>query len=222
VAAPEPEKGPSGPARQRRPTVKTARIEIARATVLDEIPLLVEADDPDGDALDIEVTWFVDGEDLMGVHGQTLPAGKATKGQVVRAKAVASDGERKDSLESNEITIANAPPEMITQVRDVVRLDAFLMRAKDPDDDPLTWRLEGAPAGLSIDKDGMLHYQGSTSEKGGAYTIRIVADDGDQGTATMEFKIDVSAGSDAMKAAKEAADAEAKKMGAAAGLPAGR
>ena len=214
VAAAKVEEGPPEATRQRRPTVKTARIEIPRATVLDEIPVVVDADDPDGDALDIEVIWFVDGEDLMGVHGKTLPAGKATKGQVVRAKVVASDGERKDSLESNEITIANSAPEMITQVRDVMRLDAFLMRAKDPDGDTLTWRLEGAPDGLTVDKDGMLHYTGSTSEKGGAYTIKIIADDGDQGTATMEFKIDVSPGSDAVAAAKKAAEEEAKKKAA--------
>ena len=70
--------------------------------------------------------------------------------------------------------------------------------AADPDDDDVTFRMEGAPMGMTIgERNGKIQYVGSVDEPGGDYQIQIIAEDGSGGSATWEFGISVSPGSNA-------------------------
>ena len=65
-------------------------------------------------------------------------------------------------------------------------------------------KLEGAPAGMTIDATtGTLRYVGSEDEPGGDYKVTVLADDGDGGFAKWQAGLTVTPGSKAAKAAKE-------------------
>ncbi len=50
-----------------------------------------------------------------------------------------------------------------------------------------------------MDVRGVLHYAGSETEKGGSYTLKIIAEDGMEGRATLELPITLTPGSNAPK-----------------------
>jgi hypothetical protein len=120
------------------------------ATALSVIPLGLT--DPDGDAVELDVTWEVNGA-LASVL-RVLPAGVARRGDVVRATVIAHDDELAAApVTTPAITVTNAPPSATD-----VRLDPdpphggvplrAAATATDPDGDPVrldwTWQLNGA------------------------------------------------------------------------------
>jgi hypothetical protein len=115
----------------------------------------------------------------------------------------ASDDKDEVEKDSAVVTVANTVPVFRTQPHDVTHLDGFKFQADDIDGDTLTWRLEGAPPGMSISSDGVISYKGSEDDPGGDYTITVVADDGD-GWGRFSLPLKISPGSKAAKAAAAA------------------
>ena len=120
------------------------------------------------------------------------------KGDEVEVLLSASDG-----VQSTEkilkTTIVNAPPEWKSDPREMKDINGFIVEAVDPDGDRVTYRLEGAPKGMSISPSGKLSYVGSKDEAGGTYTISVIAEDPDKLQVKWVFSISLSAGSAAGK-----------------------
>ena len=116
------------------------------------------------------------------------------KGDEVEVVISASDG-----IQSTEkilkTTIVNAPPEWKSDPRGMKDLNGFVVEAVDPDRDKITYRLEGEPKGMTISPAGKLAYVGSKTEKGGAYTISVIAEDTEKAQVKWVFSISLSAGS---------------------------
>ena len=83
--------------------------------------------------------------------------------------------------------------------RALKQLDGYTVQAMDPDGDPLTYRLQGAPKGMTISNTGQISYKGSTREPGGAYTIAVLAEDPQKAVVQWSFSIQLSPGSDVSK-----------------------
>ena len=84
--------------------------------------------------------------------------------------------------------IGNAPPQWLRDPRNLKKVDGYTVEAVDPDGDPVTYRLEGAPDGMTIStigKAGKISYKGSTTEPGGDYTIKVIAEDSDKALVQM-------------------------------------
>jgi hypothetical protein len=191
AAAPAPAPAARAP-NKRPPALRDIALAPVRPVASDTLTVTVDAVDPDGDPLDVDVTWFVNDAEILGVTAETL-SGRFAKGDVVRVR-VTVEGEGGDvSMDGPSVTIGNRPP-VFEPVGSLGKVDGFRFRATDPDGDTLSWRLEGAPAGMTISADGVLAYAGSASEPGGAYTVAVVADDG-AGYGRYEFPLTVSAGS---------------------------
>jgi hypothetical protein len=69
----------------------------------------------------------------------------------------------------------------------------YQVTAKDPDGDPLTYRLDRFPKGMTIDgSSGLIRWE---PEKGQMFTgrnevvVSVTVDDGDGGTDTQEFTL---------------------------------
>jgi hypothetical protein len=187
----------------RPPRVSSVGYEPTAPTTLDAIRAVVRASDPEGAPLDIDHRWFVNDAAVPGVRGEVLPARQFKKGDVVRVTVEVKDGVDAVTVEGLPITVANRAPVFLSDPRAVKALDGFRVEAHDEDDDPLTWSVEGGPAGLTIDRaKGVLRYAGSVDEPGGAYRIRVVAADPDGGRATWELGVEISPGSAAAKGGK--------------------
>lgn len=185
--------------RNRPPVIQTLALTPAQPTFADLVRAEATATDPDGDPVTLDYTWSVDGVELSDVSFDVLRSGRHKRGSVVEVAVTASDGTATTEPMRARVTVGNAPVVMETAPRELTRIDGFRMRATDPDGEPVSWRVEGAPRGLTIDPDGTLRYQGSEDEPGGDYTLRIVAQDTGGAMAVMEVPLAINPGSKAAK-----------------------
>jgi hypothetical protein len=176
-----------------------------KPTTNDAVRAVVDATDRDGDSVDIDYKWFINDKERYEFRNEVLPARAFEKGDVIVVEVVASDGDRETSQRSRELIVANSPPRFLADPRALRDIDGFRVEATDDDGDALQFSLQGAPEGMTVDKDlGVLRYKGSVDEPGGAYRIKVVANDGDGGKAGWDFGIELSPGSAAAKKAKDA------------------
>jgi len=198
--APEPAAAPPAPVINKPPRFKSARLVPTGFTAHQDVRAEVDVDDPDDKAVDVDYAWVVNGKELVHRRGESLPSMEYEKGDEIYVKLTASDGVNIEELETKPVTVANAPPTLLTDPGRLTKIDGFRIKATDPDGDPISWSLKGEPAGMSIDSStGELSYAGSTDEPGGAYQITITGKDGDGGRVEWVFGIEVSAGSGAAK-----------------------
>lgn len=182
----------------RKPKITSLAIEPASPTSDTDLRALVETTDPDNQYVRVGYQWYVNGDEVMGAISDELRSNSFRPGDRVRVDVVADDGEATDQT-SSEVTVQNRAPVILTEARELTRLNAFQLRAQDPDGGPLTWSLSGGPAGLEISSGGMLSYAGSETEPGGSYTVQIRCEDEAGGWARVDVPITVSPGSKAPK-----------------------
>lgn len=186
----------AAPIGNRAPVIRNLQLQPANADVTRTLKATVDAKDPDGDDLDVDYVWQVDGQDVSGAKSAELALEDFRRGaQVVLEVTVTDPGGQLASTRSPPVTIGNADPRFLTDPKQVTRIDGLRVEAEDPDGDAVTFRLEGAPAGVTLDPRGYLHYVGSETEKGGSYRMKLFAEDGAGGQARMELPLELSAGS---------------------------
>jgi hypothetical protein len=146
--------------------------------------------DPDGDDLEYRYTWLVNG-DPSSVSGDSIPTDTLKRGDTVRVRVVAFDGDRESiPAESGTVTVANASPE-ISSTPPRLSADgrfAYEILAEDPDGDvPLHYELVAGPRGMELDRQsGELRWVPEL-DQAGDHRVEIAVEDGSGGRATQEF-----------------------------------
>ncbi len=192
-------------------------IQPRKASARDDLLARSAVVDRDNQDVQVRYTWILNGQERPDLAGSSLERKHIKKGDRVAVKVVANDGDNEVEQRSGELTILNSAPEFVGDPRLASSIDGTVVKAEDFDGDEIRYRIEGAPAGMSIDpRLGRISYQGSETEKGGDYEVSVTADDGDGGTAVWTFKVAVSPGMTAEEAkAKALAEREAAKAAAA-------
>jgi hypothetical protein len=150
-----------------------------------------------------EYSWFVNEREIRGQRQPTLSHNYYAKGDEIRARVLAKDRAGETEGATPVIIVRNTPPEILNKPGSLRKVDGFQIKAQDADSDTLSFRLEGAPEGMSIgSSDGTLSYTGSEGAKAGDYRVDVIVEDPDQGSAKWSFGISVSAGSEADKPAE--------------------
>lgn len=198
-AEPEPEAPAEAPKRNKPPVVREATLETRAPREADDIVAKVEATDPENNNVQETYTWLLNGEEVLGFHDNRLTAGPYKRGDVVSARVALSDGELTTIAELGSVTIVNTNPTIDNPPSRIDHLDGMQLSARDEDGDSITWKMEGAPDGLTIDPAGKVHYKPSMTAAGGKYTVKITADDGNGGWARVDLPLAIKAGSDAGK-----------------------
>lgn len=199
-AGPEPEAPAEAPKRNKPPVVREATLETRAPREGDDIVAKVAATDPENSNVEETYTWLLNGEEVLGFHDNRLTAGPYKRGDVVSARVALSDGELTTIAELGSVTIVNTNPTIDNPPTRIDHLDGMRLSARDEDGDSITWKMEGAPDGLTIDPTGQIHYKPSMTAAGGNYSVKITADDGNGGWARVDLPIAIKAGSDAGKA----------------------
>lgn len=164
----------------------------------DRIGVEYETFDPDGDPTREELFWTVNGQELISEKGRNLRRKNIKKGDEIVVTLVVKDGVL-ENQQSIKTIVGNAPPQWLRDPRNLTQVDGYSVEAVDPDGDPLTYRLQGAPNGMTISNDGEISYKGSTTEPGGDYTIRVIAEDSEKALVQWSFAIQLSPGSEVSK-----------------------
>ncbi len=141
--------------------------------------------------------WQVNG-DPAGTPGSanTFDTRNLKKRDGVSVTMTVSDGTLTSSpVRSSMVFVQNRKPEIISSAPDAMPGGRYLYQvvAKDPDGDVLKYRLEQAPAGMTINESsGLIQWalQKDTMYPGrNEAVVRVVVDDGDGGTASQNFTI---------------------------------
>lgn len=163
-------------------------------SILSTIEVEIDAQDPEGNIVRDSFVWRINGEKLLAEKGQKLRKKDLHKGDSISVTVVVSDGEI-ETTQTIATKIQNSPPTWARDPRNMKNIDGFTVQATDIDGDPITYRVEGQPVGLSISPQGRISYVGSTTEKGGTYTVSVIAEDDDKANITWQFSMEVSPGS---------------------------
>lgn len=162
----------------------------------DVVTALVDARDPDGERLDLEIQWLVNGEEV-DAEGKTFDTEGLERGDEVAARVRARDGyDASRSKTSPALTVGNSPP-LIGEVPPLEREgDLFRWRfeASDPDGDrSLRFRLAKAPEGMTIDPIlGVVRWRPGP-DQAGSHTVEVVVEDGAGDASARRFEARVSA-----------------------------
>ena len=199
------------PAPNRAPKIFKVEILPSDPRVGKDLEVVEKVEDPDGDVIDVERTWFVNDVRIPDAEYRRA-ADRCKRGDRIQVEVSVDDGQTRAIARSAVTTILNTPPEILNDTRDLTTIDGFSVQAKDADGDKIAFNLEGAPPSLTIDPErGVLHYKGSPDDPAGNYKVVIIAEDGNGGFARWTFAMGVEAGSEAQKkAAEEKAKAEAE------------
>ncbi len=178
------------------PGVTRIVLEPAVARAGDPLHVMVEGSDPDGDPVKYVFQWWRNGDLVAATtkddDRRTLATEGFTRGDSIVAGVTPYDAAGPGKVAYSEpVVLANRPPVITSSPTAPTGQGAFeyTVTATDPDNDPLTYKLGTAPAGMTIDAaTGKIAWQvpaGFTSPQ----QVRVSVDDGNQGQAFQEFTL---------------------------------
>jgi len=201
AVTPETEKKAAAPVADIKPNqpprVEYIDVEPLYPKIGDAIKITVKATDPDGDEVNLTFQWFKNNEPLSETSDSLVLAKEDFKrGDDISLNVIPDDGKAKGSIGQMKVTIGNSFPE-ITSSPSYVRLEnrkfIYQVKAKDAENDALTYSLKTAPSGMTIDKlTGLIQWTVPQGFKGKAEIV-VVVSDGHGGEAAQGFAIELAA-----------------------------
>jgi hypothetical protein len=191
--AAEPEDSESAPEAGNQPP-RIAGLQILPGLELrgQDVRARAQAEDPDGDEIEIHYTWRVNGDEVEA-DGPTFSTLSLQRGDTVQVQVVASDG-RADSepVDGPLLTVENGAPRILSRPAPPGPDGAFRYQvaAEDPEDEgALRYRLTEAPAGMTITPLGGLVEWQPRPDQTGVHPVQIVVEDAGGAASHQSFEL---------------------------------
>lgn len=150
------------------------------------------ATDRDDDELSYRFEWTLNGRRIDNPSG-TLQASSLKRGDQVRVRVVASDGQAESNeIQSEAIEVVNSNPVISSQPGGIDDSGHFVyaLRVEDPDGDTrFRYSLLEGPRGMSVDPvDGTVRWTPAETQTG-RHPVKVEVDDRNGGTAQQSFVV---------------------------------
>ena len=180
--------------------IEPAEAEKADSSDTEMWRAVVRAEDPDGDSVEIEYRWSVNGAESR-VRGEFFPAGDLARGDRLEVSVRAYDGRLwSPPARSGLIEVGNSPPTIVSRPPrpDALGNFRYQIRAEDSDGDlDFRFSLREGPEGMLIDeRNGIVTWRPNT-DQAGRHAIEIVVTDEGGAEATQSFSLALVRRSDA-------------------------
>lgn len=160
----------------------------------DTVKIEAEIKDADNDDVHVRYRWWKNQDVVAETEVPSLETTGFVRGDVLRVSVTPRDasGEGKE-ISLPPVVIGNSPPRFTSKPLPVTQkgLYQYLVTAVDTEGDPITFDLQTAPPGMTIDKKAGLISWKIPVELSGAYRIRVIAEDGQGGSSSQEFELTV-------------------------------
>jgi hypothetical protein len=170
---------------------RVAAVQFSYSSVITAHP---KGEDLDGDNIGYRYQWLVNGIELSSVTGYTLSGALFTKDDRVSIAITPydkdSDGE---TVRVKDVLIENKPPQIISSPPAQVEEGKFIYAivAKNPESEPLSYFLETAPDGMTIDTTtGKVQWR-PDAEVIGPQQVKIKVEDASGRWSAQEFVLDI-------------------------------
>jgi len=182
------------------PSVSSVTLGPDTASIGTMMTVNASGSDPDGDEITFTYQWRVNGSPMgRPVRENTFDTSSLHKKDIVSVMVHFADGEASGGpVISNGIVLQNRKPEITSTAPLELKggLYVYQVTAKDPDGDPLVYRLDRFPAGMTIDPaSGLIRWEltknvmfTGRNEAGTSVTVS----DGDGGSDSQDFTIVVT------------------------------
>ncbi len=152
----------------------------------------VLAEDPDGDSLEIEYRWFVNGV-RTEIEDEFYPTDSLKRGDRISVSARVFDGQVwSGSVRSRKVEIGNILPSIVSVPPrpDATGFFRYLVSVEDTGGKGnLRFSLRKSPRGMQIgERSGEVTWRPG-SDQAGRHDVEIVVRDGDGGEATQAFSL---------------------------------
>jgi len=179
-----------------------------------ELTAAPQAADPDGDPLEYEFEWLLNGNVIRDAGQARLDTGKLKRGDRLQARVRVSDGEAESPVaETMTLELANRAPRFAGLPAILTSNGEFRaeLEAQDPDGDrSLRFRVLQGPPGLTVDAvTGGLSWRPG-ADAAGTHPVEVAVGDSFGAENAMRFELTVASSSAevAPPAKKSAADEE--------------
>jgi len=181
---------------ERPPRIKSIKVEALSNNLKDGFNAVVKLDDSEGNDVNFIYQWKHNGIDIIGATEQKLEWNEEfKKGDTVTLEIIPYDDLSEGIWKSEgSFTIPNSPPVIGSPPSGLINGTSFKyqVEATDLDDDPLTYSLQNAPVGMTINPDtGEVIWEYGIDDKG-EYKIGIEVSDDDGGRSFYEMSITVN------------------------------
>jgi len=167
--------------------------------------------DPDGDPLEYEFVWVLNGQVVRGAEEAAFATDRLKRGDRLQARVRVSDGEAFSPIaESMTLELANSAPRFKGLPEIAATEGAFHadLEAQDPDGDhSLRFRLIEGPPGLTVDAvSGRVSWRPG-ADAAGTHAVEVAVGDSFGAESAMRFELTVAgAGAAAPPAKADASD----------------
>lgn len=153
-----------------------------------------QVEDADQDPVDLRYRWFVNDEERALVTGEELAGDQSVKGDRISLEIIPADPEESGpAYRTGQVEVADAPPRFVSSPPASFRSATYIYqaRAEDADGDPLTYRLESGPEGMTIDsRTGEVRWPVNPQQAGPGVVRISVSDDSGQ-KDVQEYRLEI-------------------------------
>jgi len=189
-----PVQGPTVKIGNNPPTVTLLKMAPLEPKAGEPVQAQVEGMDKDGDMITYSYQWLINGKPLEQATGDTLDGSFVHSSDQIGVVVTPSDGFSQGAPKiAQPIVVINQPPEITSFPPSEAKEGTFSyqVEAKDPDGDPLTYRLLQGPAGMNLDAvSGLLIWKVASFSQEKAH-VTLQAEDGKGGQSRQQFDIQV-------------------------------
>lgn len=178
------------------PIISSLSVSPAPGIPGDKLDARAEATDPDADPIDLSFRWWRNGAVVKEGDDPTLDTGGFALKDIVLVEVIPRDRKAAGkAVKSGPLFASNGPP-AITSTPSVPTAGTpfeYMVKAVDPEGDPVSYRLETAPPGMVINAEtGHIHWPLPAGQQG-TFRVKVVALDGQGGAAHQEFDLTLPA-----------------------------
>ena len=174
------------------PVIRAVTIQPNGAKVGDQLVATVDGGDIDGDDVRYTYRWSHNNRLIAEGEQGALDTTGFSRGDTIAVSATPHDRNSHGKEQLSELlTLANSPPKFTSSAPGVLTQGQFgyVASAVDPENDPLTFSLESAPPGMTIDeKTGRIQWEVPAASTG-TYRVKVLVKDDHQGWASQEFGV---------------------------------